>query len=201
MKVLIRYLVTLPNDLLICWPAVLIIWAVTGTKLRWENGGLWCDIKEGSWAVNADAFLGGWYLHYKGTPFERSWGGTTLGHGGWYGPGRSGEEGLDTWVETHEGMHSHQSEVAMLGSLLLSVAGHLTGEHWAALVIWALGWLTTCAAGWIVAWLRELPVYRGSLHEQQAYDKVQLMKLLRLHPHSGQVTLHQDVEPSVDAKR
>ena len=155
------WLFTLPWDIL-AYLAVLLIWLVFGQKLHWL-GGLWCELKETSWPVRT------WYAGY---------GGTTLGHGGFYGPGASAGHGWDTYVEVHEHIHVEQYEVAMFLTFMLGIATFITTSlfqmSWTAssflsLGIWMSGYLLFFCGGWLVAYLRGERAYYGSQHEEAAY--------------------------------
>lgn len=176
----ILYLVSLPWDLLVAWPAVLLIRAFWGEDLRWETpepynrvkgggGGpcLTCRIREGSFPVTPGVFPKGWYLRSK---TGRPWGGTALGHGIFYGPYASEH------VRTHEHIHVEQSEVAMVQGFL---AGFVVGGVlWAVgqlvvgivlfLSLWFTGYLMMGIAGGITALLRGEQAYWGSTHEESA---------------------------------
>jgi len=153
------YFFALPSDLLV-WLAVLIVTAAWGRKLHWLRG-VWCEFKPNSWPVRT------WF---------KDWGGTTLGHGGWYAPDHSGGRGLDTPIEVHEQTHVEQYEVGCFVGFILAVAfclSHVLTDLamgiGGGVAIWTLtGWMFMLA-GYAVAWLRGEPVYMGSVHEEGAY--------------------------------
>ena len=188
-------------DVLICWPAVLLIRLFWGENLRWEQNpnpdkgdgkSLWCDLKGGSWPTRT------WYAKYKSgnwlafltkeepvkrqvtDPLElgpyRTWGGTTLGHGGFYGPGIAKADGW-TRTQEHEHVHVEQFEASMvvsfLGAVYWSIITTFTGYPFLALVSGLLYWLSGGfmygVAGWATAKLRGESPYRGSHHEEAAY--------------------------------
>lgn len=191
---LVLYFTALPWDLLVAWPIVLVVRALWGENLRWENrrnhiqtspdgrpapGGpvLACDVREGSWPVNPKArWPGGWYLRKTArqeSSHPRTWGGTTFGHSVMIGPGRR-SPGEWTPLEEHEiGVHVEQYEAAMIrgfqiGAVLLA-AGQTSASLVAAGVIWFTGYLQLGVANWTTAWLRGEDPYRGSAHEEAAY--------------------------------
>jgi len=182
----ILYAICCPWDLLVAWPVVLLIRAFWGEDLRWETpppydrekgggGGpcLSCRIRENSFPVTKGTFPKGWYLH-KGS--GRPWGGTSLGHGVFYGPG--GRKGPDDWTRTqaHEHVHVEQAEVAMVrgfavglttGIVLWSL-GHPIAGTIMFLTFWTIGYLLMGLAGWPTAVLRGEEAYWGSTHEESA---------------------------------
>ena len=152
---ILLYLVSLPNDLLIAWPIVLLIHLLWGTRLYWEDGALASIRRPGSWIDKRWRFS------------------TTLGHGISY---HSNHRGLGddpkTAVRVHEHVHVEQSEAAMLGSfvtacLLYGVLG--VGWWWLALLVWSLGNVLFAVAGWVTAILRGEDAYRGAHFEEAAY--------------------------------
>lgn len=193
---IVLYLTALPWNLLIAWPVVLLIRAFWGENLRWENrrnhipfdkkrdhkpapGGpfLCASIKEGSWPVNPKAkWPGGWYLKKiknQRPSHVRTWGGTTLGHGVFFGPGRS-SPGVWTPLEEHEiGAHGEQFEAAMFRGFLIGLTVVLvmqsTASLWLGAALWFTGYLQMGIANWTTAWLRGEDPYRGSAHEEAAY--------------------------------
>jgi len=184
------YLWTLPNDI-IAWLTVLFVWLCWGTKLQWI-GGLWCEIKPQSWPAQS------WYRIKRANgrhilnPLSKSeqygtwrtWGGTCLGHGGFYGPGRTRGPGVDTGVEYHEHVHVEQSEVIMLVMFLealgvftyLTVTQDIERAAIVGLIIWLSGIFVNALCGWIVAWMRGEDPYRGSTHEESAYAQTEVSK-------------------------
>lgn len=189
----VLYAATSIWDVLVAWPGVLLIYVLWGENLRWENrrkfipfrpdgkpapGGpvLTCSLWEGSFPVTRGRWPKGFYLqrierqrrsHYV------SWGGTTLGHAVFYGPGRT-EPGMWTPLQEHEiGVHVEQYEASMLHSLIVGAAVALAWQTsagiWLGVAIWATGFLQMLAANWTTAWLRGEDPYRGSAHEEAAY--------------------------------
>lgn len=189
---LILYFVCLPNDLL-GWLAVLLIRALWGERLSWDTPGsqiskkfprgrpggpvLSVDLKEGSFPVAEGTWPKGFYLK-KVAKQKRShpvsWGGTTLGHAIFYGPGRRAPAG-GKWslIQVHEHVHVEQFEAAMLRSfivgLIVAIGGQSTASLVLGLIIWSLGYLLMGAANWTTAVLRGEDAYRGSHHEEAAY--------------------------------
>lgn len=110
----------------------------------------------------------------------RTWGGTTLGHGGFYGPGRLTEVESGTWLplQEHEHKHVEQYEASMQRALLVGLVvgvellalGHPVAALSTFLSMWWAGYLLMGAAGWSTAWLRGEDPYRGSHFEEGAYD-------------------------------
>lgn len=194
MKRAILYLVSLIWNITVCWPAVLIIRLAWGSDLRWESFGgtpsLWTDLKPDSWPTRS------WYRlkDNDGSPAPttedqraagmgkwQTWAGTTLGHGGFYGPGWADSEN-PTHVQRHEHVHVEQFEVSMLRSFaegaIFGVAGALASGNasfgvGAFLVLWWLGYIFWGVPGFIVAFLRGEPAYMGSVHEESAYAQTE----------------------------
>lgn len=162
---LLLYFFALPWNLTVAWPAVLLVRLLWGENLRWEMppkplpGGavLACSIKMDSWPART------WY---------KPWGGTTLGHGIFYGVNivKAGEWGR---VQTHEHVHVEQFEVAMFGSFLSGLAAGVFGHSiGAGLFVWWAGYLFMGVCGWLVALMRGESPYRGSAHEESAYAQM-----------------------------
>lgn len=182
----ILYAVSLPWDLFVAWPLVLLIRALWGKDLRWETpprykrevgggGGpcLTCTVRENSFPVTPGIWPKGWYLH-RAT--GRPWGGTTLGHAIFYGPkGRLDTEGW-TRTQTHEHVHVEQAEVAMVQGLLIGLTcgavlwglGYTVAGLAVFLALWSCGYLLMGVAGWLTATLRGEEAYWGATHEESA---------------------------------
>lgn len=197
---IVLYVVAAIWNLTICWPVVLLFRLFWGENLRWEappdaketgaGPGLWCDLKPDSWPTRS------WYRSkINGKLVERSeglrkvlgrwhtWGATTLGHGGFYGPGASKQFVrnilTEAWVvtEEHENVHVEQFEASMVRSFLVATVvsiellalGHPIAALVTFLVLWWLGYLLMVVSNWLTAWLRGEDPYRGSLHEEAAY--------------------------------
>lgn len=185
-------------NLTVCWPAVLLIRLFWGENLRWERDpsgfadgpSLWCSLKKDSWPTRTWYALyasGSWLEFLKGTePLKnsvniekrgtyRTWGGTTLGHGGFYGPGITGDEAWSR-VQEHEHVHVEQFEASMLRSFITSLIwgtvllafGHWIAATVAFLLMWWSGYLWMGIANWVTAALRGEPAYYGSHHEESA---------------------------------
>jgi hypothetical protein len=185
----ILYFVCLPWDLLVAWPVVLLVRLLWGEDLWWEKppaytrergggGGpvLTCKIKKGSFPVTEGTWPKGWYLRKGEDGKYRSWGGTTLGHGIFYGATVVRVQGKWLRVQAHEHIHVEHHEVSCLRSFIVGlVAGGVVlglGSPWAALGlflgIWATGYLMMGVSGWLTAVLRGEPHYWGSTHEESA---------------------------------
>jgi hypothetical protein len=193
----ILYLICLPWDLFVAWPVVLLIRLFWGEELRWEKpppytrehggGGGWvltCKIRKGSFPVTEGTWPKGWYLRTGKDGKKRSWGGTALGHGIFYGANvnrvvrSAGEHTFVKWlrVQAHEHIHVEQAEVAMLrafivglvSGIVLLALGHPLAALFTFLGIWTAGYLMMGVAGWLTAVLRGEPHYWGSTHEESA---------------------------------
>lgn len=184
---LVLYAICLPWDLIV-WGVILLIRALWGTRLEWENprdnpaakpggpGGpsLTCELKRGSWPVSEGRWPKGWYLLKLSGGGTTSWGGTTLGHAIFYGPMKRAAEGRD-WrpVQFHEHVHVEQYEASMLRAFLVAVVIAAVGQTSAAYILAGLVWLTGYwqmgIGNWTTAWLRGENPYRGSHHEEAAY--------------------------------
>jgi len=165
------YLTSLSADLL-GWLAVLIIWALWGEGLRWEHDALVCQLKRASWPVSKDKWLGGWYLRRDQSGNLKPWGGTTLSpHAIFYGPHRDMVNLVEEWSPSqhHEHTHTKQGEVWQVASFVVGVVFVLHGHPITGAIVWTLGYTCMGASGWTSAWLRGLPAYRGSVHEEHAY--------------------------------
>ncbi len=182
----LTYLWTCTWDILM-WLAVLLIWLFWGTKLRWEDG-LWCDLKINSWPTRS------WYrkkdkhgchilipvAHQPVYGRWRTWGGSSLGHGGFYGPGRSGGPGIDTKIEMHEHIHVEQWEVALLVGWLLQLFFIATlllkgiEPFWILhIVLWTISSAFAYSCSVFQAYLRGEDFYRGNIYEESAYAQVE----------------------------
>ncbi len=198
---IVLYITSAIWDLLICWPVVVLLRLFWGENLRWERNrdpktmdglSLWCDLKKGSWPTRTwygKFESGNWLSFLKGGKpiinhenrqerygLYRTWGGTTLGHGGFYGPGVAEPEGW-TRTQDHEHHHVEQFEASMLRSfvvgLVLAIALLAVGHPVLALVLgllywWSGGFLYGVSSA-ITAALRGEDGYRGSHIEEAAY--------------------------------
>jgi len=189
---IVLYVVCAPWDILVAWPLVLIIRLLWGHRLRWETppyhkeegGGpvLTCELLPGSLPVRKGRWPVGWYLHDRkhGVP----WGATTLGHGIFYGPWARESLSADSWTRTqaHEHVHVEQFEASMVSSFLVALGvvvllvalGHFRAAAVAGCVLWSLGYLLMGVGGWLAAFFRGEPMYRGSQHEESAYAQGRL---------------------------
>jgi|GEM_PF-2983726 len=183
----VLYIASLPFDLLV-WTWVLLVRVLWGTKLWWTEGALWTELRPESWPSRT------WYRYRPGGKPQknpenkvkthgvwRTWGGTTLGHGGWYGPGVTGGEEKDTKVEFHEHIHVEQYEVFSLMGFMIAILVSsvlLAHELWMlggvlGGVLWFLGGGAGFLSGWLTALLRGEEAYRGSVHEKHAVAQAQ----------------------------
>ena len=156
----VTYLWTWPWDIL-AWIVVMFVWLVSGTKLHWL-GGLWCELKEGSFITRI------W-----------RWGGITLGHGGVLAPTLAGGDGIDTPTEFHEhSVHVEQYETAMLlgfitGWLIFGLSvlcGHEEVGGFIGAGVWFVAWPAVYGVFSIQAWFRGENAYRGNSLEEAAYS-------------------------------
>ncbi|RLD67833.1 MAG: hypothetical protein DRI98_12360 [Bacteroidetes bacterium] len=163
----IKWLYCFPNNIII-WIATLIIWSLYGHRLHW-NDGLWCELKKDSWPSRT------WY---------KGWGGTTLGHGGFYATGKTKGQGVDTEIEFHEHIHIEQFEAGMLRVFLIAIfimsvcllASQPMLGLYIALPLWFAGALITFVPNWLQALIRGEEAYMGSHHEESAYAQTELKK-------------------------
>lgn len=158
------YFFALPWNLTVAWPTILLIRLFWGENLRWEapptplpgGAALTCDLRPDSWPART------WY---------KPWGGTTLGHGIFYGAHIT-KEGVWGRVQVHEHVHVEQFEVAMFGSFLSGLAAALIGHSiFGGLAVWWAGYLFMAVCGWLVAIMRGESPYWGSTHEESAYSQ------------------------------
>jgi hypothetical protein len=167
----IVYLYCLPTDI-VAWLLVSILALITGGTLFWRNG-LWCSIQGNSWWCRslASGYAGG-----------------TLGHGGWLRAHVVGNGGIATRTEFHEHIHVEQYEALMLFVTLLNVGwltflgitqGLTLYPILFSLLVQVFGGLLGLCASWITAWLRGASVYRGSVHEEDAYSREKEFKYVR----------------------
>lgn len=160
----IPYVWTWPFDVVV-WLVWLVLCAIWGEKLRWEEGCLVFNWRSGSWPART------WY---------KKWGGTTMGHAilyNWYVQPNPDREDWEP-IQVHEHVHVEQYQASMLSSFLIGslvmVTLGLAHQLWGtgALVggtVWFLGYLWMGAGGWLTALVRGEDAYRGSQHEEAAY--------------------------------
>lgn len=182
---IILYLVSLPADLL-GMLAVLIVRAAWGENLRFEtvedrNGlpALACDLKPDSWPCRT------WYRQKMGGEYVTrpeelvdqygtwiTWGGTTLApHAVFYGPGQAAvDQDYTTEVQYHEHVHCEQGEAHMLSSAIVGLTVVVFGPVWLGILVWSTGYIFMGLGGWLTAALRGEEAYRGSYHEEAAYE-------------------------------
>lgn len=165
----LAYFFCLPWDITIAWPTILLIRLLWGKNLQWETppmpnpGGpvLTCEILADSWPGRT------WY---------KPWGGTTIGHGIFYGADLV-QPGKWSGLQEHEHVHVEQFEGVSLGSfitglwvgIVIGALGHAVAAVLVGLLIWWLGYLVMGLGNWTVAWFRGENFYRGSSHEESAY--------------------------------
>lgn len=206
-KKLIVYYASLPLDVFLAWPIVLIVRLLWGERLRWKRGVLSTVFKEQSWPLGgkidpASEFLSrpgplwypkGFYLYNyrkakKGLERPRSWGGTSVGHSHLYGPGRRNDKGDPTSTEVHEDHHTIQAEAAQIAAALLAhlllVIELVQRDFITGIVLFILVWflggnVLISGSGWLNAVLTSHPkgFYRGSAHELGAYAIGQIYAL------------------------
>lgn len=173
------YLWTLPHDL-VAWSAVVVIWLLWGTNLHRVGLGLWCELRPSSWPARS------WYrMKVNGAVVENApehqaqygrwltWGGTTFGHGGIYGPGLTASPGHAEVVAKHEGAQVEDYEVSMLTAALvgLLVGSFLAGQGQLEVglgvggAIWQLGFFSRILPSRIVTW------FRGETDDGRAYSE------------------------------
>jgi len=106
-----------------------------------------------------------------------TWGGTAIGHGGFYGPGRSGGPGVDTIVEEHEHIHPEQMEVSMLYGFIVQLSFVIIflargmEPFWVLhTTFWTISWMLIYSLSAFQAYLRgEENAYLGNIFEESAY--------------------------------
>ena len=152
---LVLYVTSLPVDLLLAWPMLLVTHVFWGEKLYWEDDALVSLRREGSW-------------------LDRKWRfSTSIGHAISYHSSHVALEGEPmAAVQIHEHVHVEQSEAAMLGSFLVAVTQFaVLGEAWwwLCVLVWATGNLVWALSGWLTAILRGENAYRGAHFEEAAY--------------------------------
>ena len=193
------YLFTFPWDLLVCWPVVLMVRAFWGTPLVWQNGGLWTELRPDSWPART------WYARRFKNPVTKkrqkslnpqsawltkgmweTWGGTTLGNGGFYGPGRMNPYGvadptlIDTSIEHHESeVHVEQYRSSMMRGFLYALFMFLTlhfafhQDLWSTAAWsfppWFFGYVMMGVPNFLTAGLYGENLYRGAVHEEHAF--------------------------------
>ena len=162
MKDFINYTYTIIYDLAI-WPLLLVTYLLWGEKLHW-NKGPWFYFKKNSW---------------PGRTWGKEWKGTTLGHGGFYGPL------ADKWTKFHEvGVHTEQYRANMLRHFMIAlfIIGFMSAAQLLNLglimggIVWFFGGLWSIP-NWIVAYLQGEDIYKGSTHEESAYAQTTLASM------------------------
>lgn len=152
-KLFVIYLLCFIPDM-ICFISLFPLYLLWGTKLRIENSGIWFEFKENSWPMRT------WY---------KKWGGTTLGHCGFYRPNPVQK------IKNHEAFHVLQFEAYIIKTVLqlvfLFIMLNITNFIFSFLLTFAIfsnGYLTWLG-NWMHSWLRSKKVYKESIHEQAAY--------------------------------
>lgn len=159
----LTYIWTWPYDL-IMWLVWLVMCAMWGEKLRWEEGCLVFNLKVDSWPART------WY---------RRWGGTCLGHVIFYNSHVT-PDATGRWhpTQVHEHVHVEQYEASMLSSFIvgltvfsvcaasgLVVTGAVLGG-----ILWFFGYLWMGLSSWLTAVVRGGHLYVDSHHEEAAYS-------------------------------
>lgn len=164
-----------------------------------DGPSLWCDLKPDSWPTRTwyahyerSGMLGsflGWVTRKE--PRKRpesqkerygtyyTWGATTLGHGGFYSAGQVDPEEPWSRIQEHEHVHVEQFEASMLRGFLVAVIVAVQllalGHPWFALgnflFLWWMGYWWMGIANWSTAAMRGEDAYRGSHHEESAYNQ------------------------------
>lgn len=132
-----------------------------GRRFIWRKEMLVLELKEKSW------FRRKFYKPFDPVTQKMGWGGTTFGpHACFVNFGET-----ETDVLAHESVHGEQLEAEAIQNGTLAVVAHLVGAPWwLGLGWWMAGGLVAFAAGFITAWLRDEPFYRGSTFEEAAYN-------------------------------
>lgn len=152
----------LPADLVVTLGAFLVIWPLWGTNLTLRR-------QHGSWAVTAHLKLDSW----PARTWYEGWGGTTFGHFLMLSPFMK-DDRLERLL-MHEFVHVEQFEIGCVFGAVVMLASPLLFPiigYWFPLVMWAASSVLYAACGYATAWLRGEPAYRGSAHEEAAYDAV-----------------------------
>lgn len=144
---------------ILCWPlflgtlVALVVRALWGASMRWDNAVLVTVLSEKSWPMRS------WY---------KSWGGTCFGYGIMLAPNQAPS------VLAHELHHVEQNEAASIGGLILGLIVLLLTRSWEGLGAVFLCWITSpwfaYIGATITAWLRGESPYRGNHLEEGAYD-------------------------------
>lgn len=145
-KRILMYLICFPSDLLGYFLTILV-WLFFGTNLHWDKG-LWCELKKSSWFYKK---------YYKG------WGGTTLGRGGFYGPGKEKE------CKDHEQFHVRQYTSFLIG-FYIGLFPIFIFSFKLGIITSLLGYIIWYISGIIEAFLSNNNIYRGNENEIAAYN-------------------------------
>lgn len=181
-KLFVLYAASLPFDLLVGWPVVLLVRILWGRNLEVVDGILRCEIRPESYPLGGKTDLSGrlyassrwpsgWYLYNRAEAMARiepvhPWGGTSLGHAQFFGPSR-----ISARTDAHETHHTRQVEAFNLFGVLIALVFVAIGHLWIGVVAWTLTGGVLPLAGFAAAWLRSdsRGAYRGSPFEVGAY--------------------------------
>lgn len=148
LKLIIRYALCLPSDLIFTWSIIALIRAMWGTSLTWRSGVLVSELSPTSWPMRT------WY---------KPWGGTTFGHGVMLAPNMAPS------VLQHELVHVEQYEGSCALGFLLCLLLAALGWWWVGLLVWPLTHPVLYGCASLVAWLRSEPdAYMGNVMEEGA---------------------------------
>jgi hypothetical protein len=181
-KSLILFVASLPFNLFVGWPVVLLIRILWGRNLEVADGILRCEIRPESYPLGGKTDLSGrlyassrwpsgFYLYNRAEAMARiepihSWGGTSLGHAQFFGPSR-----VTSRTVAHESHHTRQVEAFNLFGALMAAIFVAVGHPWIGGVVWTFAGGVLPLAGFAAAWLRSdsRGAYRGSPFEVGAY--------------------------------
>jgi hypothetical protein len=159
----------------VSWGVILFMRVCWGRSLGWEEGCLTCTLREGSWPVRT------WYSRVVFNDVRVPRRGTTLGHAIFYGPSSRGDIG-EGWTPTqaHEHVHVRQFEGSMAAGFFMGALAFLISRELLVFgLLWVTGHFSMLLSNWFVAWLRGVPVFRDSVHEDHAYAAGELYQLGR----------------------
>jgi len=141
----------------LCWPlflgtlVTLVVRALWGESMRWENAVLVTVLSPKSWPMRS------WY---------KQWGGTCFGYGIMLAP--------DQGALGHEMHHVEQNEANSIAGLFLGAVALALMQSWGGVGALIFFWVTTpwfaYLSATITAWLRGENPYRGNHLEEGAYD-------------------------------
>jgi hypothetical protein len=152
-KYYISFLLTCVPDV-IYFALGLLLYIFAGKRILWN----YCMIIE-LW--NGSFIYKRFFSKYNGGVFGRCI---------WYREGIIGDEVVDTRVERHEGYHVEQYEVFTYVGFFLCFATYIVESNMLlSLAIWIGLSPLSVLSGFLVAHLRGLSLYQGSMHEKSAY--------------------------------